>query len=71
MDEEKYKAMIFKFNVLLSKKRSKLKFLREHKFEIEAQFVKAKIDLFSEIIQELEWVQKGFHEIDSIKLDCL
>lgn len=71
MEKEKYKAMILKFNVLLSKKRSELKFLREHNFLIEAQFVKAKIDLFQEIIQELEWVENGLHEPDAINLDCL
>ena len=71
MEEKLYNEMIIRFKILLSKQRQHYRFLKEHKFEVEALFVKAKYDLFQEIITEIEYVQTDFHKPDEIELDCL
>jgi len=62
---------ITKFLTCLSKKenemRSKLRFLREHNFNKEAEFIETKLKILSEIKQELQSIVDGRNETGEVR----
>ncbi len=63
---------ITKFLACLSKKEnemlSKLRFLREHNFNKEAEFIETKVKIISEIKQELQSIVDGRNETGDVRV---